>query len=243
MSHLDLARAFRAAAPRPPETGAQGEKKNYAERLSRQLAQAIADALRAQFTGILPTSKGGQQESRARTAKGYKKLDVNYSTVELGLGLGVSIKTLNFRDGKSARYTKNYTRIDNELRSEATDYHVRQPFSVLVGVLFLPVDSADDGTENTPSSFGSAVQIFRQRAGRSLPADYADRFERFFVALYDLADLLQGDEDFVDFFDVMNSPPKTRRPRTDECLRADAFIEQIRLTYDARNNPPFEWAP
>lgn len=84
---------------------------------------------------------GFGQESRARTGKGLKKLDVNYSTIELGLGLGLSIKTINFRDAKTKRYTKNYTRVDNELRAEAADYHERQPYSVLCAVIFLPFDA------------------------------------------------------------------------------------------------------
>ena len=56
----------------------QSQKKNYAERLSRLLAQRIANALRSKFRGILPDEQGNKQESRARTAKGLKKLDVNY---------------------------------------------------------------------------------------------------------------------------------------------------------------------
>ena len=89
--------------------GTRTDKKNYAELLSRALAQRFADALRSSFKGILPNPDGSGQESKARTGKGLKKLDVNYSTVELGLGLGVSIKTINFRDPKTRRYTKNYT--------------------------------------------------------------------------------------------------------------------------------------
>src|SRR5262245_27500507 len=81
---------------------------------------------------------GRAQNRGARTAKGFKKLDVNYSTPELGLALGVSIKTINYRDPETKRYTKNYSRVDNELRAEAMDYHQRQPFAVLVGLLFLP---------------------------------------------------------------------------------------------------------
>ncbi len=91
---------------------------------------------------------------------------MNYSTTDLGLGLGVSIKTINFRDGKSGRYTKNFTRVDNELRAEAIDYHVRQPFAVLVGLVFLPYDACEDG-RTTHSSFGGAVRVFHYRANRT----------------------------------------------------------------------------
>src|SRR6476619_1360071 len=140
--------------------GSASQKKNFAEILSRALAQRFADALRGTFPAILPNPDGTGQESKARTGKGLKRLDVNYSTNELGLGLGVSIKTINFRDARSKRYTKNYTRADNEFRAEAADYHQRQPYSVLCAIFFLPLDSCADGGGNAPSSFGHAVRIF-----------------------------------------------------------------------------------
>jgi hypothetical protein len=53
-------------------------KKNYAERLSRALAQRFADALRKPFPEILPDANGDMHESKARSAKGYKKLDQRF---------------------------------------------------------------------------------------------------------------------------------------------------------------------
>jgi hypothetical protein len=241
--------ALEAAEPRPRVQDRAPEKKNYAERFSRSLATCFANALRGAFPGILPTEAGEKQESRARTAKGLKKLDVNYSTPELGLALGVSIKTINFRDysektKKVRRYSKNYGRNDNELRAEATDYHQRQPYAVLVAIIFLPVDSCDDagtggGQEKGISSFGACVRFFRPRAGRKTPKDDVDLFERVFIALYEPEGDDKGD---TLFFDVMNKPPRARRPRADEVLTFEQLIEQIRLTYDLRNDPPFEWA-
>ena len=98
-----IEQAFADSAPRPPLEAHQSEKKNYGERLSRNIAWAIADGLRSSFPGILPTSEGTQQESKARTPKGFKKLDVNYSTPQLGLALGVSVKSINFVDKKTRR--------------------------------------------------------------------------------------------------------------------------------------------
>jgi len=95
---------LRALPPRD-EVDTQPKKKNYAESLSRLLTTNIANGLRDTFRGILPDAKGQKQESKARTSKGYKKLDINYSTTQLGLGLGVSVKTVNFRDPESDRYT------------------------------------------------------------------------------------------------------------------------------------------
>lgn len=240
-----IAHELDAAAPRPASNAASVTKKNYAERLSRALALCMANALRPDFPGILPDAEGVGQESKAGSAMGYKKLDVNYSTTELGLALGVSIKSINFRDGTTKRYTKNYSRNDAELRAEATDYHVRQPYAALVGVLFLPADAADDGKEGKKgdvgaSSFGAAVKYFRRRAGRSLPGEDPDRFEKFFVALYEHEPPLAG---AVAFFDVENDPPRARRPRADEVLDFAGFLRETKQAFLRRNSlEPFCWA-
>ena len=214
----------------------QAQKKNYAEILSCELAQAFADRLRPTFTGILPDSHGGGQESRARSSKGYKKLDVNYSTVQLGLGLGVSIKTINFRDANTRRYTKNYTRVDGELRAEASDYHERQPYATMVAVIFLPADAAEDAGRVEPSSFGAAARLFRRRAGRLSPKDSPVLFQRLFIGLYDTTPASFG---AVEFVDVLDPPPKRGRSR--RAIGFEALIGEIVSTYDARNDPPFIW--
>ncbi len=234
--------ALVAAEPRPAARARATEKKNYAERLSRHLSTVVANGLRPYFDTILPAADGSSQESRARTGKGFKKLDVNYSTPELGLGLGVSIKTLNFVDASTSRYTKNYSRIDNELRAEATDYHVRQPYAVLIGVLFLPADSAHDGDAaraDSTSSFGAAVKYFRARARRNLPTEDPELFEAFFVALYDPIDYANNP---CRLFEVGEPPPRARPPRPDETYSFAETIAKIVAIYDARNQPPFEWA-
>src|SRR5262249_44632631 len=87
---LDLAEKL--AGGRPEMEASREAKKNYAEYFLRGLATWVANGLRPRFKGILPTRDGKQQESRARSAKGVKKLDVNFSTIQLGLRLGVSIK-------------------------------------------------------------------------------------------------------------------------------------------------------
>lgn len=224
--------AYAAAGPRPPDDASRGDKKNFAERLSRHLSTAFANSLRPHFPGIKPDADGTGQESYARTAKGVKKLDVNYSTPELGLGLGVSIKTLNYRDGASGRYTKNFSRIDNELRAEALDYHKRQPYAVMVAVIFLPEDSTSDGSNKSPSSFGKAVQVFRHRALRDSPEQDTELFEAIFIGLYKEAG--------CGFFDVSQPPPRTGSP-TGLASFTDC-THQITHVYDRRNNPRFEWA-
>jgi hypothetical protein len=239
--------ALDAAGPRPSLEERAVAKKNYAERFSRAVATCIANRLRPHFPGITPDELGRRQEAPARTAKGFKKLDVNYSTPELGLALGVSVKSINFPDWSDARrragrFTKNYSRNDNELRAEATDYHQRQPYAVLVAVLFLPEASWLDASEPTRnreeqgvSSFGAAVRFFRPRTGRSTPRDDVDLFERFFLAVYNET------TGACCFFDVAQPPPRSRALHADECITFDEFITAIVTTYNARNNPPFEW--
>lgn len=217
----------------------RARKKNFAEKLSRELAQVLADALRARFQGITPTADGRQHERRTRSSKGVKKLDVNYSTADLGLGLGVSIKTLNSVDEASGRYTKNFTRIDNELRAEAKDYHERQPFAVMTAIIFLPSAACIDGSESTPSSFGGAVQKFRHRAGRQHPRDEHELFERIFVACYEADGKHYGD---TWFFDVTVPPPRTGLPVMNSRLSFEQVLAEITRTYEDRNEPPDVWA-
>jgi hypothetical protein len=228
----------------PPreEVKSREQKKNYAEALSRSLAKRLADGLRPSFVGIMPDADGKRQESRARTSKGYKKLDINYSTTELGLGLGVSVKTINFIDARSKRYTKNYTRVDNELRAEASDYHERQPYAVMVAIIFIPLDSCVDGKtrrrRSTASSFAQAVHIFRHRANRRAPIDAPAKFEQVFIALYDT---VAGPEfGTVRCFDVSKPPPKNGIPQS--CRTMAQMLAEIVGTYDERNNTMVTWA-
>lgn len=218
--------------------GLQGAKKNYAESLSRALAQRFADALRASgFPEVLPDQKGDRHESRALGVKGPKKLDVNYSTPELGLGLGISIKTIGFRDRGTGRYTKNYTARDNELRAEAEDYHLRQPYAVLAGILFLPADAANDGkTARAPSSFAAAVAHFRHRALRHKPTDRPTLFEKFYIALYETEPARFGE---VVFADVEIDPPRRGHPAGG--LAFAQVIEAITATFVARNSVAPRW--
>jgi hypothetical protein len=243
---IEAARKVAPIAPGPAHTGIvlsdgsaarRTQKKNFAQALSEALAIKFADGLRENFSGILPTRdvEGGPvrgNESPARTLKGVKKLDVNYSKLELGLGLGVSIKTLNFRDASSKRYTKNVTRVDNELRAEAGDYHERQPFAVLAAVVFLPLDAATDGE---PSSFSHAAQTLRFRTGRQNPRDGPELFERIYIALYEPTDPDRlGD---CVCFDAARPPPKTGLPKEANRLTLLGVLDDIKQAYDQRNVP------
>jgi hypothetical protein len=217
----------------------RARKKNFAEKLSRELAQVVADALRSRFQGITPSSDGKGHERPTRTAKGVKKLDINYSTPDLGLGLGVSIKTVTASDPKTKRFTKNFTRIDNELRAEAKDYHQRQPYAVMAAIVFLPETACRDGTGAAPSSFGASIQAFRHRSGRQWPRDEEELFEAVFVACYRDTEPQLGD---VWFFSVDTAPPRQGLPIVEDRLTFGEVLAKITDIYEQRNDPPFAWA-
>ena len=233
----DIRAELDSAGPMPPASADRSDKKNYAESLSRALAQKVANSLRKTFDPVLPDEDGAGHESAALGARGPKKLDVNYSTPQLGLGLGISIKTINYPDGASGRFTKNYSRVDNELRAEALDYHRRQPFAILVGILFLPVAACSDSRQRTPSSFGTAVEYFRARSGRLNPKNEEEKFELFYVALYEPGEPARGK---VGFFDVRTAPPRAGRPSN--LMTYTQVIEAIKMAFRDRNAPEFKWA-
>jgi hypothetical protein len=180
--------------------------------------------------GIVATA-----QREARSVTGTKQLDINYSTSRLGLGLGISLKSVHIRDvGSSGRYTHNMKRNEEELRIEASGYHKRQPYAVMVAVLFLPFDSCDDGRGTNPSSFGSWVRHLRPYAGRTSPVDDLDRFEKIYVGLY------APDGSDLRLFDVEAAPPKKDRPRT--LLAYADFLDTIYHEYLKRNKAEFRWA-
>jgi len=188
---------------------ARADKKNYAERLSRELALLIAAQLRVSFPAarVTPLPDGSGQEFRIGGNLDAKKTDVAVWDDRAGLVLGVSIKTITARDQKTQRYTKNVLRNDMELRDEADKLHRRQPWAVLAALIFMPEDSTWDGRgESAQSSFAHAVFSFRKRAGRDAAhAVRFDTFEQVYIGLFDRAG-------GVGFFDVDLAPPRNQIP-------------------------------
>jgi hypothetical protein len=180
----------------------------------------------------------------AGSVRGAKQLDVNFSSPASGLLLGISLKSVHIREGTGAeRYTHNMKRNEEELRIEANGYHKRQPYAVMVGILFLPFDACADGKRGNSSSFGSWVRHLRPYAGRGGPADDADRFEHIYIALY------EPDGTNLRFFDVMTDPPKNGCPPLDAALdkskRALSYnelLESLYRRYLQRNSSDFRWA-
>jgi len=225
-----IADVLNASQPRPTRSDPVGAKNQYAVRFADQMASRIAADLFERLEDIAATTK-----RTAGSARGKKQLDINFSTPRLGLALGISLKSVHLRDVKGAeRYTHNMKRNEEELRIEASGYHKRQPYAVMVAVLFLPFDSADDGKKDNPSSFGSWVRHLRPYSGREGPEDEIDRFEKIYIALY------EPDGSNLRFFDVQEAPPKNGRPA--QTLDYRQFLSEVYHAYLSRNEAEFRWA-
>jgi hypothetical protein len=260
-----LAKALDGAGEKPSATADRDLKKNYAQRLSNHLAQTIADALRSEYPSVTPTASGEGQESAIEVARGRKRLDVAAIDPTLGLVLCVSIKTYSFQDysprsQRLGRWTKNIVRNDHELRGEAMVLHQRQPYSVLIGVMFEPFATCDDG-HSTPhrdgakSSFAHHVNTLAKRAGRGkravigtptaawvdLGADDPrhDLFERVFIGLYHPEGPERG---AVRFFDVEHPPLRFGRPDDALTLSFEQFIGAVHAEVQRRNKFAPTWA-
>jgi hypothetical protein len=206
-------------------------KRNFAQRLSGALAQKFSDALRPNFPGIFPDLSGRGHERSQQGAEGLKKLDVIYATAQAGLRLSISIKTINFKDETTKRYTKNIKRVDGELRAEASDCHKYNPYAVLVGIIFFPTDAASDGIDGR-SSLKHGWDVFRRRGGRKSHDDDPSRFEVLFVGVYDTSVENFGE---VRLFEVSTEPPDRGLPENQ--LTITAVIGAILQAYHARHRP------
>lgn len=260
-----LREALDRAAPKPHPRADRDDKKNYAQRLSNALAQTVADALRPAFPTITPTADGLGQESEVPIERGAKRLDVKVTDPTLGLLLDVSIKTYSFQDyerrrDRLGRWTKNIVRNDHELRGEAMVLHQRQPYSVLVALMFEPYEICEDGnpssrSDRAKSSFAHHVTTLAKRTGRGRRPIYGaerdayvdygaqdarhDLFERVYVGLYEQRGKYRG---AVRFFDVEKPPPRHGRPSEESTLTFEDLTQQIREDVDRRNRTAPTWA-
>jgi hypothetical protein len=241
-----LREALEAAEPKPPVSATREAKHGYAMLLSRGLARTIARALRPQFPGVIPTEDDIGHESLTRGDTGRKRVDVKLWDDDLGLVLLVSLKAYSFRDWttrkqQAGRYTKNIKRNDFELQAEASTIHKRQPYAVMVAIMFMPWTACDDGNpargEKGLSSFAHDVLVLRRRAGRTEHTDPPDLFERVYIALYEYDD--PATRGSVRFFDVTSPPPRTGRPA--RTLSLGEILDDIEGLTNRRNRDTIEW--
>lgn len=191
MLRLDeyLQAALEQLGPKPVDTAARPEKQAYSQRVSEVLAQAFAAALRDRGLSTARPAPPGElgtsgAERRMSGGIGAKKVDVSWATEESGLILGVSIKTINFRDNKTRNFQKNMTNRRGDMLFEAVTLHRRFPYAVLVGLFVLDAAAADDGTDRRKSTFHNAHQSLKLFTGRDDPAGREEQYERLYVVLF-----------------------------------------------------------
>jgi hypothetical protein len=244
-----------ALEPKPDVSDDREDKHAYAMGLSRALAVFTARALRPEFPNVLPTEDDVGHESLTGSAEGTKRLDVKVWDETLGLLLLVSLKTYSFRDWssktkKAGRYTKNIQRNGKELKDEADVIHRRQPYAVIVAIMFVPdsvcLDSNPDSPSEVqgPSSFASIVRRLRVRTGRAIDPDEKrfDRYdltERLYIGLYRYDVPERG---ALRFFDVMRDPPRNGLPAQSATLSLDQLVAETRKLVADRNSTGIEWA-
>ncbi len=200
---------------------ARGKKKNYSQSLSDRLAKKMVIDLAFSFPGLLAgeTKTGGHA--------GPVKVDVRLHT-PLGMTLGISIKTINFRDLTTGRFTKNIVRNDKELRAEASELHQYQPYAVLAGLVLLPNESRTDAKSGR-SSFAHAMDKFRHRAGRTDPSRDHQLFELLYVGTYSLN---------LDDFGAISLHDVSLYRGGDELpppVGWQDFLEGVRVSYELRH--------
>lgn len=192
MARIDdlLAAAMRSLPPKPDDAARQADKKAYSERVSRVMALAFAEDLRQRgCPEIRPTAPGeaGDSGAERRIAGGIgaKKVDVSWATEESGLILGISIKTINFRDAKTRNFQKNLTNRRADMLMEAVTLHRRFPYAVLAGFFFFDKEAEFDGTDKRRSTLANAHTRLRLFTGRDDPAGRDEQYERLYLLSLD----------------------------------------------------------
>lgn len=222
--------AFKSAGDKPSDTARREAKKGYSERISHATALAIAQELRNRgLKEARPTGPGeldtSGAERRMAGGIGAKKVDVTWATEDAGLLLGISIKTINFRDNRTLNFQKNLTNRRSDMLFEAVTLHRRFPYAVLAGLFFLDIGAASDGTDRRNSTFINAHSRLRLFTGRDDPGDRDEQYERLYILL------LEASETSARFEVYRVGEPKTPVTMSDAL---DDLIETV-----AVRNPDF----
>ena len=194
---------------------------------SKYMGIEVSKALEPHFPGVV----SGEVPSRA--VRGLKRVDVKYATREAGLGLALSFKSVHFgeEDAGNSDFIHNMKRNDEELRVEATGHHLRQPYAVMVAVVFLPFESCEDLKKT--SSFANWVEYLWPLKGRDEAEDPPDLYELVFIGLY------ARDASNLGFYEIGGGVPCPRKGRPKSLLSFAEFLTRIRKVYNERNGLDF----
>lgn len=227
MSRVDglIEAALRSAGDKPADTATAPVKKAYSEKISNVVALAIAEELRSRgLKGARPAPPGeldtSGAERRMAGGIGAKKVDVTWATEEAGLILGISIKTINFRDKKTKNFQKNLTNRRGDMLFEAVTLHRRFPYAVLGGFFFLDQGASTDGTDRRRSTFLNAHTRLRLFTGRDDPGGRDEQYERLYIVLLDAS---SGHANFTAYLVGEPERPVPISDALDELLQVTAI--------------------
>jgi hypothetical protein len=215
---VSLLDAVRAVGLIPPI--GQALKKRYAERLSKELAEEVADRLRVmKFPAVKPI-RGGPGEKAFQGGLGPKKVDVSFADERHGLLLAVSVKTIC-----AEPYGKNLKNRFGDLCTEAITLHMRFPYSVVCALFVMPEEANLDVTRlRRISTFQRASMLLGTISNRE---DYSSAGEKFENVTMMLFRPLREDqtEPWVRLFDS-----RTRAELTEQ-----QYFQRLRDIYNVRN--------
>lgn len=175
---------------KPADNSPAPVKKRYSELVSAAAALALAEELRNRGLrearpappGLLDSSGA---ERRMAGGIGAKKVDVTWATEESGLLLGVSIKSINFRDQSTGNFQKNLTNRRGDMLFEGVTLHRRFPYAVLGGLFFFDAGAEHDATARRRSTFRNAHNRLRLFTGRNDPGGRDEQYEHLYILLLD----------------------------------------------------------
>jgi hypothetical protein len=185
-----LTAEFAILPAKPVDTAPATAKKGYSEAVSNAAARAFAQEFRDRGLKQTRPAPPGQFDSSGAERRmsggiGAKKVDVTWATEESGLILGISIKSINFRDSRSGNFQKNLTNRRGDMLFEGVTLHRRFPYSVLGGVFFLDRAAYSDGTTRRKSTFLNTHARLRLFTGRDDPGGRDEQYEHLFIVLLD----------------------------------------------------------
>jgi len=183
-----ISRALKEVGSRPTGAVKASEKKRYSELVSQRLAEAFAEELRRRgMDSARPDphgeTPGSGAERRMSGGIGAKKVDVTWATEASGLLVGISIKSINFADGRTGNYQKNLTNRRGDMLFEAVTLHRRFPYAVLGGFFLFDEGASRDDTSTRQSTFLNAHDRLRLFTGRDDPAGRDEQYERLYIGL------------------------------------------------------------
>lgn len=177
---MSLKDAVRAAGVIPSQTASRDDKKRYAERLSKALAEEIAEGMRQVGFANTKPFKGQPGEKEFYGGLGSKKVDVSYSDERHGLIQAVSVKSICF-----SPFGKNLKNRFGDLCTEAITLHMRFPYATVCMFFAFPEAADGDRTERrTRSTFRRAMKLLSTVAGRTGYTDAGEKFENITLMLF-----------------------------------------------------------